>query len=835
MNATFFIRLNKKTIMKLSFTKFSNLWLTLMLCGITVVGFGQVANTLTVNGTDYSILRATDFGGDIAALPFSANATFVDDGDTTDADPDNPAPGSVTDACNGTISNVAGMVAFIDRGDCGFSFKALQAQNASAIAVVICNNEPGDGLIGMTGGDEADQVIVSAWSMSFESCEEIRMDLTGSSTLVEFSFQCVPPSYGPNVVWGQDSGEGDFNLDLNGWEITNDADNGAGWEYVPTPFTIFGSSISSATDCNGYIHIDSWNNETADISGGTGDCPDPCRGFVTSPIIDLSSQNIDGLFLEFDQLMFEFFSSTRILTSRDGGVTFPDTFELNTGIAANSGIISTERVPLAGYTNESALVIRVEKTNPSDGTANFGSYYYWAVDDFRLINEAAVDMRANVNFFATAPSFRTPISQAAPMPFLVDIFNQGNLTATNLQVTVSITEPDGEVVTFNNTYEDLPSFSLNENMEFDELYTPSKVGYHIGQYEVSADGDENDANDVIPFFFEVTEDYFSSYIRPEEWADIGVAEQGTYRSLQAGSIFDEQNQFMTGYIFYVPNGAGRTISNINIGVVDPNNALNPATAFGVYVYAWPVDLPPVGQCSGDERSIVGKHEGSAVLIGLSPDRSEINVPIVTANELGQDAIDDVTGLPFPLELLDNMNYIVKLVPLGATDVIPFEAYEASTDNPLERNFLHGASNLAFENLAVFNRFSGTFYEELTNGTTFDEFNGALIGGNYTVNELAIEITIGSLDTGTEDLNSNLAVTAFPNPTSDNLFLDIKLQETSDVQIELIDISGKVVLTQKRQSVRSERIDLDVSNVPSGMYMLNFRAEEGFKTQRIIIE
>ncbi|NNF67462.1 MAG: hypothetical protein HKM98_08135, partial [Gammaproteobacteria bacterium] len=57
---------------------------------------------------------------------------------------------SSTDGCESISNNISGAIAFIDRGECTFVTKVINAQNAGAIGVVIANNA-GDGLLNMGG------------------------------------------------------------------------------------------------------------------------------------------------------------------------------------------------------------------------------------------------------------------------------------------------------------------------------------------------------------------------------------------------------------------------------------------------------------------------------------------------------------------------------------------------------------------------------------------------------------------------------------------------------------------------------------------------------------
>jgi hypothetical protein len=82
------------------------------------------------------------------------------------------------DACAALSGSVAGKVAVIDRGTCPFVDKVLAAQNAGAIAVIICNNVPG--APGSMGG--AGAVTIPSLMLSQDDCFTLKM-LMQSSTV----------------------------------------------------------------------------------------------------------------------------------------------------------------------------------------------------------------------------------------------------------------------------------------------------------------------------------------------------------------------------------------------------------------------------------------------------------------------------------------------------------------------------------------------------------------------------------------------------------------------------------------------------------------------------
>jgi len=114
---------------------------------------------LTVNspGTISGVYDAQGaaFGPPIPNGGITGNVVLVDDGST------GSGTGTINDGCETLINAgaVSGNIALIDRGDCTFVQKVLNAQAAGAVAVLIANNTP-DGLPPM-GGDDPTVTIPS--------------------------------------------------------------------------------------------------------------------------------------------------------------------------------------------------------------------------------------------------------------------------------------------------------------------------------------------------------------------------------------------------------------------------------------------------------------------------------------------------------------------------------------------------------------------------------------------------------------------------------------------------------------------------------------------------
>lgn len=87
-------------------------------------------------------------------------------------------------------------------------------------------------------------------------------------------------------------------------------------------------------------------------------------------------------------------------------------------------------------------------------------------------------------------------------------------------------------------------------------------------------------------------------------------------------------------------------------------------------------------------------------------------------------------------------------------------------------------------------------------------------------------------TGIEDLKNKATklVRVYPNPVSDYLMVELE-KGTTDLQIELIDLNGKVVLSRNYSS--RESIKLPIQDLAKGVYFLKIQTKENLEIVKII--
>ena len=86
-------------------------------------------------------------------------------------------------------------------------------------------------------------------------------------------------------------------------------------------------------------------------------------------------------------------------------------------------------------------------------------------------------------------------------------------------------------------------------------------------------------------------------------------------------------------------------------------------------------------------------------------------------------------------------------------------------------------------------------------------------------------------------NSNLLqVDVFPNPVSENLFVNITASQSSQSTFEIADISGRTILSKVEQvNSGKNKVKLNLSNVKSGIYILKIASKDGMYMKKFMVK
>jgi PA domain-containing protein/type IX secretion system substrate protein len=170
--------------------------LFMILSLIGTFGFAQVifqiqppSTPVPLQNTTYPLTYsneggATDWGSPDLTVPansVTAELMFVDDGTAGIDANGNPLN---QDACEALINVLTGKIAVLYRGACEFGSKALAAQNAGAIAVVIINHTGAP--VGMGGGADGLTVTIPVIMISEQDGDYLKADIAAGTITQAF-------------------------------------------------------------------------------------------------------------------------------------------------------------------------------------------------------------------------------------------------------------------------------------------------------------------------------------------------------------------------------------------------------------------------------------------------------------------------------------------------------------------------------------------------------------------------------------------------------------------------------------------------------------------------
>lgn len=93
--------------------------------------------------------------------------------------------------------------------------------------------------------------------------------------------------------------------------------------------------------------------------------------------------------------------------------------------------------------------------------------------------------------------------------------------------------------------------------------------------------------------------------------------------------------------------------------------------------------------------------------------------------------------------------------------------------------------------------------------------------------------MNQLNVSAEEISKDAMFSVFPNPAAANITIEFKMQHSA-VTGQLIDISGRTIKSYKWPGNIS-KMNLNLENTPSGIYLLQLNSESGSEAFRIVVE
>ena len=758
----------------------------------TLSGYSQMFLEITAPNTSsgkYQLIRAASFGEQTVRTITQPLSSVL------------PLNGCTVTAGTNPITNViTGTIALIDRGVCPFVDKALNAQNRGAIAVIICNNSAA----AITSPGGADPLVtVPTFMMSQADCARVRIGIA-SGAITGSILQDCSVTYPANAIWGNEVGQGDFTGGANGWTVVSS--NPTSWQFTSNPaitgqFT--NTSIVLPSACTGFalFNSDKLNQDSI--------CFAPCTGTLLSPVINIAGKPQSSLYLRFSQSMRKFTSTYTIFVSYNGGLTYADTIPVNVDVPTNAGVNNTLTVPLC---KKPANV-----TSMRVAFGHVGNFYYWGIDNVMLINEAGDDGNVAVenNFFATAPYYSSPRTQANRMPFLLDLGNRGVTPTRNTNAKVNVRNPSNAIIyTQSRTFPNLNCNTQIENQVFADLYQmPSTVGAYRLEYVVGADNNFNKTDDTVRTDFIISEKTFATVPRetPTNQFLTGL-ENGVNPPFWTSNF---GKKFTAGNYFFVPKGKGHKATKVRFGI---GNAATTTFAGFVFVDIYKVLFDEDGdkQISPTERRLIGS--ATDIITNGTPNLRNLEFTLQT--ELGGEVfLEDNTGyaVMITVEPVADSDPIYQILSNSSTTTNPF-IYYVPTEIAFDEKNIFWSSGLIARSVNV----------------PIDDRVFSRISALSVNKAIFCELDIEPMGVNVQNIDASISVKLYPNPTSDVMYADLSLQNKSkNVKTEIYSITGAKVYEQNFTNVKTDKLKLETSGLSAGLFILKVTTDTGFMTQRFV--
>ncbi|MCB0707721.1 MAG: T9SS type A sorting domain-containing protein [Saprospiraceae bacterium] len=574
------------------------------------------------------------------------------------------------------------------------------------------------------------------------------------------------------AVWGTGPGEGLFENGLNGWTSNLLMGTDSEWEWTPNGW--FGNAYSAAEGL--YLSSPSYYNGAASYNADyytTGDTlpvPPPYPFYsceLISPNIDLS--NINKL------VNLRFAQSVRLLNKRPG---FPFqtafAYSVDGGNSWSNWVNANSGEPINGLWKPeiSNFPLPPEVLGQDDFRVKFlfaGDFFGWIIDDVLIVEREDNDLAAQENFYAVNASLQTPLSALSPVYFLLDIRNEGQFAQENSEALVEIFKESGEMV-----FKDsialgvIEPDELVENILFDNVFIPNEIGSYTGRYYVRSNAfDTKPENDSLYWHFMITDSIFAK-------------ELGFTGAFTPTETYD----YSYGNCFYIPPGATQKACKVTFGVDNIGQLLGQKVNIITY------ELPE-GDADGDLEITPSEYQQVAfneyTFTGLEDDY--ITIPIEYQG--GTIALNPDTYYAVLLRYASNNN---KRCYINASQEYDLQATYVLYDQ--------------LENPRYFSML------DLDNTGTF-----SIIGlGDSGFDQIPIvRLHLCNNTSSATELATDFPILVYPNPVSNLLFIETEFEKIS--KIELVDLQGRQQKEILDFSSADKQVEVNISNLSTGMYIL----------------
>jgi hypothetical protein len=217
--------------------------------------------------------------------------------------------------------------------------------------------------------------------------------------------------------------------------------------------------------------------------------------------------------------------------------------------------------------------------------------------------------------------------------------------------------------------------------------------------------------------------------------------------------------------------------------------------------------------------------------GYQRDQPRLKFANQDENEIALHDLPVGQPVQIPIRLYNDSNeprsYVIQLTGGSAgTDDVKIGA-KSITGGDVYKSLAIPANSFLPEILSVTNQSQNAYPDLII--TMYPECDGAI------TSDIKVSVYFGT--TAVLEQSPVTLLSVFPNPTSGELIADFTLEESADVRFELYDMVGNlsVLASEENYSAGPNRKQMNVEQVPSGIYQLAIKTNKSVISRKVIVQ
>ncbi|MFI4963526.1 MAG: T9SS type A sorting domain-containing protein, partial [Legionellales bacterium] len=114
------------------------------------------------------------------------------------------------------------------------------------------------------------------------------------------------------------------------------------------------------------------------------------------------------------------------------------------------------------------------------------------------------------------------------------------------------------------------------------------------------------------------------------------------------------------------------------------------------------------------------------------------------------------------------------------------------------------------------------------------WNVCLVASNFFGSSARVCKLVGAAGVGINEVQFSEHINLFPNPSNDKVFISIEGMTSPDFTVTAYNLLGEPVTTPAVYKAGTTNVELNMSSVASGMYMIKIQSSLGTAVKQVVI-